>query len=119
MTRSVPRSSVLAWARPIAGAALALVLVATAACGKGPVEAMTQGEGTIGNLADADVSEGVRAALRQHSDLRRFDIAVVTVHGDVQLSGTLDEQSQIDQAIMTARTVEGARTIHDGLKLRR
>jgi osmotically-inducible protein OsmY len=72
-----------------------------------------------GNVSDADVTAHVKTALRQHASLRGSDIKVVTLKGDVRLTGVLDSQSQIDEAINLARATDGAHTIHDELAIRR
>ena len=39
--------------------------------------------------------------------------------GDVRLTGVLETQQQIDEALRLARAAEGAHTIHDELSLKR
>lgn len=43
--------------------------------------------------------------------LKSHDIAVATRKGDVQLSGFVDNQMQIDRAIEIARSIEGVSTL--------
>lgn len=68
-------------------------------------------------LGDKAVASKVRAALLGNAALRNFDITVSAVNGDVRLSGLVDTQSRIDQAIKLARSVDGVHTIHDELRI--
>ena len=71
------------------------------------------------NVADIDVTEHVKTALRQNEALKGFDITVVTINGDVRLNGVLDSQAQIDEALRIARAADGAHAIHDELTVRK
>jgi osmotically-inducible protein OsmY len=73
----------------------------------------------VGQVADGDVTEHVKTAFNQSESLKGFDIGVVTVKGDVRLTGMLDSQAQIDDAVRIARATEGAHTIHDELTIRK
>lgn len=66
----------------------------------------------IGNVTDIDVTEHVKAALHQDQSLQGFDINVVTLNGDVRLTGVVDSQAQIDEVIRIARAADGAHSIH-------
>jgi osmotically-inducible protein OsmY len=72
-----------------------------------------------GNIPDIDVTEHVKTALHQNDALKGFDISVVTLKGDVRLTGVLDSQSQIDEAIRIARAADGAHTIHAELTIKK
>ena len=65
------------------------------------------------------MTQHVKTALLQNESLKGFDIAVVTLKGDVRLTGQLENQAQIDQVIKIARASEGAHTIHDELTLKK
>ena len=67
------------------------------------------------DVSDVDVTEHVKTALLQNNALKGTDINVVTTKGDVRLIGVLDNQSQIDEAVKTARAAQGAHSIHDEL----
>jgi hyperosmotically inducible protein len=73
----------------------------------------------VANVSDIDVTDHVRAALRQSEVLKRFDINVVTLKGDVRLIGVLDSQAQIDEAIKLVRASDGTHSIHDELTIRK
>lgn len=63
---------------------------------------------TIGNkVDDTVVTAKVKAALLGDTSIKSLDIAVVTRKGEVQLSGFVNNQGQIDHAIEVTRAVEG------------
>ena len=72
-----------------------------------------------GNVSDIDVTEHVKTALVRSESLKRFDISVVTLKGDVRLIGTVDNQTQIDEAVNIARNSEGAHAIHNELNIKK
>ena len=75
---------------------------------------------TLGETADdAIVTTKVKTALLEDVNVKSLDIAVVTLKGDVQLSGFVDNQGQIDQAVKVARGVEGVHSIHDELRIKK
>lgn len=69
-------------------------------------------------VVDADVSTNVKTALLQSASLQGTEIGVVTLKGDVRLTGVLQNQAQIDDAIRIARATEGVHSIHDELTLK-
>jgi hyperosmotically inducible protein len=71
------------------------------------------------NIADTDVTENVKTALRQSDSLKGLDITVQTLKGDVRLNGMVDNQAQIDAAIAIARAAGGTQTVHDELTIRK
>ena len=46
-------------------------------------------------------------------------IAVVTRKGEVQLSGFVDNQTQIDQALVLARGVEGVQSVANEMSIKK
>lgn len=91
-----------------------------AGCSKSPQATATlpAASAAVGNVSDIDVTEHVKTVLHQKESLKAFDITVVTLNGDVRLTGMLDSQAQIDEAIKIARASEGAHTIHNELTLK-
>jgi hyperosmotically inducible protein len=73
----------------------------------------------VGNVTDNDVTANVKTALQQNDSLKAFDIGVVTLKGDVRLSGMLDSQAQIDEALRIARAADGAHAVHDELTIKK
>lgn len=102
-------------------AATMATTVALGGCSKSSEVAATSpaASAAASNVSDIDVTNHVRTALLQNESLKGFDINVVTLKGDVRLIGTLDSQSQIDEAIKIARGAEGAHSIHDELTIRK
>lgn len=70
------------------------------------------------NVLDRDVTEHVKTALQSSPTLKGFDIQVQTLQGDVRLTGVLDSQEQVVEALRIARASEGAHSIHDELTLK-
>lgn len=68
--------------------------------------------------ADADLTERIRTALQQDSNVGRFDINVVTLKGRTSLIGVVDNRGQVDRAIRLASAIEGVRAVHDDLSVK-
>lgn len=102
-------------------AATAIALLGLGACGKAadPVAANPPASSATANVSDIDVTEHVKTVLSQTESLKGFDITVVTLKGDVRLTGVLDSQAQIDEALRIPRAAEGAHTIHDELTIKK
>lgn len=62
---------------------------------------------------DSVITTKVKAALISDSIIKSFDIGVVTRDGEVQLSGFVEDQTQVDRAIEVAREVEGVKNVLD------
>jgi len=75
---------------------------------------------TVGNkVDDGVVTTKVKAALLADADVKSFDIAVVTRKGELQLSGFVDNQSQIDRAIEVAHGIEGVRSVSNEMSIKK
>jgi hyperosmotically inducible protein len=75
---------------------------------------------TVGNKVDAGIiTTQVKTALLADAKIKSLDIAVVTRKDEVQLSGFVDNQTQIDRAIEIARGVEGVRTVSNQMSLKK
>lgn len=98
--------------------ALAVVLLIAGCDNKSPVTSNTPATAVVAaEVSDIDVTTRVKTALLSDADTNKFNIAVVTLKGDVRLTGILDNQSQIDRALSIVRGVAGAHSIHDELSL--
>lgn len=62
---------------------------------------------------DSVITTKVKAALISDPIIKSFDIGVVTRDGEVQLSGFVEDQTQIDRAIELAREVENVKNVLD------
>jgi len=80
-----------------------------------------KGEPTsIGNeVDDGIITTQVKAALLADADVKSFDIAVKTRKGEVQLSGFVNNQSQIDRAMEVARGIKGVRSVGNEMSIKK
>ena len=79
-----------------------------------------QGKASVGNTFDDGViTAKVKSALLSDPGVKSFDIAIVTRKGQVQLSGYVDNQTQIDRAIVVARGVEGVQSIGNEMSVKK
>lgn len=70
-------------------------------------------------LDDSVLTSKVKSSLLTDPDVKSFDIAVVTNNGEVQLSGFVGNQSQIDRAIDVARKTEGVQNVINELQVKK
>lgn len=95
-----------------------------AGCGKtedkGPKPATApEAKTTVGtDIDDTTITTKVKSALLADADVKSFDIKVETRKGEVQLSGFVDNQSQIDRAITITRGVEGVKNVDNKMSLK-
>lgn len=74
---------------------------------------------TVGNeIDDSVVTTRVRSALLANTEVKSFDIKVDTRKGNVQLSGFIDTQARIDQAVALVLQVEGVKGVENGMTLK-
>jgi hyperosmotically inducible protein len=75
---------------------------------------------TVGNKIDASIiTAKVKAALLNDADVKSFDISVVTRIDEVQLSGYVNNQAQMDRAIEIARNIEGVAKVSNEMSLKK
>jgi len=75
---------------------------------------------TVGNkVDDSIVTTKVKAALLADASIKSLDIAVVTRKGEVQLSGFVDSQTQMDRAIAVASSTEGVSSVANQMSLKK
>jgi hyperosmotically inducible protein len=60
---------------------------------------------------DSIITTKVKTAFLSDPTIKSFDISVVTRDGEVQLSGFVENQTQIDRAIEVALEVEGVKNV--------
>jgi len=78
------------------------------------------GKATVGNtIDDGVVTAKVKSALLSDSGVKSTDIAVVTRKGEVQLSGYVNDQAQINRAISVARGVEGVQSVGNEMSVKK
>ena len=77
------------------------------------------GKITVGDAVDDSViTTKVKSALLADPGSKSFDIAVVTRKGEVQLSGFVDSQAQIDQAVALVMKVDGVTSVGNELSIK-
>jgi hyperosmotically inducible periplasmic protein len=100
--------------------ALRLLLGTAAAilvAGCNPQESASSGESapvetTMGTeLDDTVLTTKVKSALMSDAGIRSGDISVSTRKGEVQLSGFVDSQAQIDRAVIATRSIQGVQLV--------
>lgn len=69
-------------------------------------------------MDDSAITAKVKAALVDHDAIKSTDISVKTENKVVILSGTVDNQSQSDQATSLAKGVEGVSSVENKLTIR-
>ena len=78
------------------------------------------GKATVGNTVDDGIiTTRVKSALLADPGVKSFDIAVVTRKGAVQLSGFVDSQTQIEQAVAIARNTDGVTSVGNEMSLKK
>jgi hyperosmotically inducible protein len=74
---------------------------------------------TVGTaIDDTTVTGRVKTALLADPGIRSFDISVLTHKGEVQLTGFVNSQAQIDQASKLAAAAEGASSVKNELLIK-
>lgn len=74
---------------------------------------------TVGTaIDDTAVTGRVKSALLDDPGIKSFDISVLTHQGEVQLTGFVNSQAQIDQASQLASAAEGARSVKNELMIK-
>ena len=75
---------------------------------------------TIGEkIDDGIVTSQVKTALLADASIKSADIAVITRNGEVQLSGFVDNQGQIDRAIELTRGINGVSGIGNEMSIKK
>ena len=69
-------------------------------------------------IDDAAVTARVKAALLADADVKSFDISVLTFKGEVQLTGFVNNKSQIDLATKIAGAAKGASSVKNELMVK-
>jgi hyperosmotically inducible protein len=89
---------------------------------KPPVAGETPGQSTTRSVGtaidDSGITMRVRSALVADPDVKSLDVTVETRKGEVQLSGFVDSQAQIDRAVDIARRIQGVSAVQNKLALK-
>jgi hyperosmotically inducible protein len=70
------------------------------------------------DVSDSAITASVKSALLADDVVKRLDVQVETRKGTVQLSGFVDSQAQIDQAVVLTRAVSGVNYVENGITLK-
>ena len=112
-THTTPSKSPVAVAAMLCMAALLM-----AGCNQSSTESNTPTTTVGTQVDDAVITSSVKAALLGDPSIKSLDFQVETRKGTVQLSGFVDDQKQIDQALMLARGVKGVVNVENGLTVK-
>lgn len=78
------------------------------------------GATTVGNkIDDTVVTARVKAAFSKDDGIKGTDISVETRKGEVILSGFVDNGTQIDRAVILAKTIEGVDAVRNDLVVKK
>ena len=104
----------------MASATAGLLAVALVGCGKTADSSPTSVAPTsLGNdIDDTVVTARVKSALMADPLINSYDFKIETRKGDVLLSGFVDNQAQLDQAVRTTRMIEGVKSIQNNVALK-
>jgi hyperosmotically inducible protein len=96
-----------------------------ASCGKSeqkgakPEGPKPEAKTTVGtDVDDSAITTKVKSALLADADVKSSDIKVETRKGEVQLSGFVDTQAQMDRAVAIAKGVEGVKKVDNNMSLK-
>lgn len=79
-----------------------------------------EGNASVGNtLDDSVLTAKVKSALMSDASIRSGDISVATRKGEVQLSGFVDSQEQIERAVIATRSVEGVQIVVNAMSVKK
>ena len=70
-------------------------------------------------IDDTVITTKVKTALLADDTVKGMDISVNTTMGEVQLTGVVDNQMQIDKAVEVAKAVEGVQRVQNGMSLKK
>ena len=91
----------------------AVLLAGTLGCA-----ATSTREGTGEYVDDSAITTKVKSAMVGSSGLKSTDIGVETFKGVVQLSGFVDSQAQMSQAVKVAEGVGGVKSVKNDMRLK-
>ena len=96
--------------------AIATVFISAAALGA--CASTSTKEGTGEYVDDSVITTKVKAAVFNDPSLKSAEINVETFKGRVQLSGFVNSQSDINQAVAVARSVKGVTSVTNDMRLK-
>lgn len=94
-------------------ALLSIALLTTVGCA-----GSTTQESTGEYIDDTWITTKVKAALVDDSDVKAREVNVETFKGVVQLSGFVESQKAMDQAVAIARGIEGVTSVRNDMRIK-
>lgn len=74
---------------------------------------------TVGTeIDDSVLTARIKAALLADPDIKSFDFKIETRKGEVQLSGFVDSQAQVERATSVARWVPGVKSVQNNVSMK-
>jgi len=92
---------------------LAVTLVSVVGCAS-----TSKQEGTGEYIDDAVITTKVKAAIFNEPTLKSTEINVETFKGEVQLSGFVNSQADINKAVEVTRSVKGVVSVKNNMRLK-
>ena len=92
---------------------LAVTLVSVVGCAS-----TSKQEGAGEYVDDAVITTKVKAAIFNESTLKSTEINVETFKGEVQLSGFVNSQADINKAVEVTRSVKGVTSVKNNMRLK-
>ena len=92
---------------------LAATMVTVVGCASTPTK-----EGTGEYIDDTVITTKVKSAIFNEPTLKSAEINVETFKGVVQLSGFVNSKSDIDKAVVVARSVNGVTSVKNDMRLK-
>lgn len=104
----------------VAATLTGVLVVLTAGCGKPSEATGTPAPSTsVGTeIDDSVITTSVKTALLSDPNIKSFDLKVETRKGVVQLSGFVENQAQVERAMVIARQVPGVTDIESKVDLK-
>ncbi len=101
-------------------ALVALLTLVVSGCNKAPDTTGTPAPGTtVGTeIDDSVVTTNVKSALLADPEIKSLDFKVETRKGEVQLSGFVDNQAQLDRAVALTKAITGVRSVQNNVTLK-
>lgn len=99
--------------KQIAAIFLGVSLITSVGCASTPTE-----EGTGEFVDDSVITAKVKTAILREINLKVGEIKVMTFKGDVQLSGIVDTQDEIEIAVKVAKGVPGVKSVKSDLHVK-
>ncbi|TVP89419.1 MAG: BON domain-containing protein [Pseudomonadaceae bacterium] len=92
---------------------VAFAMITAAGCAA-PAKQQTVGA----YIDDATITTRAKAAILNEPELRVTEIKVNTFEGEVQLSGYVSSQAEIDRAMRVVRNVNGVKSVKNDMRLK-